>query len=158
MSDQVTSIPGTGTRKKYREGILKPGREWQMLVDLKKQLIFPREITITTFRPDIVMWSAEDKIVIIIELTIQWEGNSTADHERKHLKCSKMAAECQEAGWNANVYPVEVGCRGFVSRAMEQLLLESGIAGVNLQKTVKELEEEAEKAAGGGRETFNIRM
>lgn len=76
-----------------------------MLVDLKKQLVFPRGITITTLWPDIVIWSAEEKRVFIIELTISLEGNITAAHERKHLKYSEWAAECQEASWNAKVYP-----------------------------------------------------
>lgn len=54
---------------------LKPGREWQMLVDLKKQLIFPREITTTTLHPDMFMWSAEDKTVFIIELNLKASTN-----------------------------------------------------------------------------------
>lgn len=78
------------------------------------------------------MWSSVDKRVIVIELTIPWEENITAALERKHLKYSKLAAECQDAGWNAEAYPVEVGCRGFVSRAVVQLFRESGMAGANL--------------------------
>lgn len=40
-----------------RDTILRPGKEWQMLVDLIRQWAFPKEITTTTLRPDIVMWS-----------------------------------------------------------------------------------------------------
>lgn len=32
--------------------ILGPGKEWQLLVDLRRQLLFPREIITTTLRPD----------------------------------------------------------------------------------------------------------
>lgn len=69
--------------------------------------------------------------------------------EGNNLKYSHLAAECQEADWNAEVYPVDVRCWGFVSRAMVQLFCESGMAGANLDKAVKELKEEAEKPAIG---------
>lgn len=36
-------------------------------------------------------------------------------------------------------------CRGFVSRAVVQLLCGSGMTGSNLRKAVKDLEKEAEK-------------
>jgi len=99
-----------------------------MLVDLRKQLVFPRKITTT----DIIMWSMVEKRVHLIELTIPWE---------------ELAVECQEAGWRARVYPVEVGCQGFVGRTAVQLLHGAGVAGSNFWKAIKELVEEAEKAS-----------
>lgn len=70
------------------------------------------------------------------------EEGITAAHERKHLKYSKLAAEHQEAGWKAKVYPVEVGCRGFVSKAVVQLFRGAdGMTRSNLRKAVKELGE-----------------
>ncbi len=89
-----------------------------MLADLRRQLVFLREIIMTTLRPDIVMWSAVERSVHLIKLTIPWEEGMTAAHERKHLKYSELAAECREAGWRARVYPVEVGSRGFVSKTV----------------------------------------
>lgn len=130
-----------------RNLILTPGKEWQMLADLKKQLVFPREILTTTLRPDIVMWSVVEKRVLLIELTIPWEEGMTAAHERKRLKYAELAAECQEAGWKARVYPVEVGSRGFVGKTAVQLLRGAGVMGSNLRKAMKELGEEAEKAS-----------
>lgn len=38
-----------------------PGKGWEMRVDLGKQLVFPAEITQTTLRPDVVMWSTAAK-------------------------------------------------------------------------------------------------
>lgn len=83
-----------------------PGKEWQMVVDLRKQLVFPREIMIATLPvlPDIFMWSAWEKRVHIIELTIPWEEHDS-NPQRKHLKHSELAAECQRAGWKARVTP-----------------------------------------------------
>lgn len=46
-----------------------PGKGWQMAVDFKKQLLFPREIiTTTTLRQDTVMCSAGEKRFLLIEL------------------------------------------------------------------------------------------
>lgn len=120
--------------------ILRPRMGWRMLADFRRQLFFPKDITTTTFRPDIVMWSALEKSVHIVELTIPWEEGMTVTHMRKQLKYL-------EAGWKARVYPVEVGRRGFVGKAVAQLLHSAGMMGASLRKAVKELEEEAENAS-----------
>lgn len=62
----------------------------------------------------------------------------TAAHERKRLKYSELAA-----GWKARLYPVEVGCRGFVGKIVVQRLHGAGMVGSKLRKAVKELGEEA---------------
>ena len=67
--------------------------DWELLVDLKPQLVFPPEITSTSSRPDIVIWSKNAKTVIIIELTIPWEENVEAAHERKMLKYQGLTVE-----------------------------------------------------------------
>lgn len=126
--------------------ILRPGKEWQMLADLRRQLMFPREIISTTLRPDIFMWSAVERAVHMIELTIPWEEGMAAA-ERKHLKYSELVVECQEAGWRARVYPVEVGSRGFVGKAAVHLLRSAELTGSSLRKVVKELREEVEKVS-----------
>lgn len=99
-----------------RNTVLTQCKEWLVLADLRKQLVFPREIGTTTLRPDIIMWSTVEKSVLLVELSIPWVEGMAAAHKRKHLKYSELVAECQEAGWRARVYPVEVGCRGFVGR------------------------------------------
>lgn len=115
------STPQPPTQK--RSSTLTPGKEWQMMIDLKKQLVFPREILTTTLRPDIVMWSSVEKRVLRIELTIPWEEGMTTAHERKYLKYTELAAECQE------------------------LLRDVGVAGANLRRAVKELGEEADRSS-----------
>lgn len=74
------------------------------------------------------MWSAVERAVHMTKLTILWDEGMTAAHEREHLKYSELAAECQEAGWSSREYP-------------------AGLMGSSLQKAVKELGEEAEKAS-----------
>lgn len=68
----------------------------------------------------------------------------TTAHERKPLKYIKLAAKCQEAGWN-----LACGGRlyiaGFVGKTTVQLLHGVGVVGLSLRKATKVLGEEAEK-------------
>lgn len=47
-------------------GILATARDWQLLVDLEKQLKFPNHIVTTTLRPDIVLLSESTKQVVLL--------------------------------------------------------------------------------------------
>ncbi|XP_077382825.1 5-azacytidine-induced protein 2 isoform X1 [Festucalex cinctus] len=124
-----------------------PGHEWDMRVDLNSQLRFPTEITTTSLRPDIVVWSTEAKVVHLIELTVPAEGGIEAAFEHKKAKYSELAAECREVGWKTTIYPVEVGCRGYVGLSATRLLRDAGVTGGKLRKAIKDLAEEAEKGS-----------
>ena len=128
-------------------GLLSPGNDWAMRVDLGKQLQFPREIVETSLRPDLVMWSETCKTVLLVELTVPWEGGVEAANERKRAKYADLVAECREAGWRASVWPVEVGCRGFVGSSTARLLRDMGCTGAGHRKAMRELAEEAEKGS-----------
>jgi len=52
-----------------KSSMLAPGKEWQILADLRKQLVFPREIMNTTLQPEIIMWSTVVRRALLIELT-----------------------------------------------------------------------------------------
>lgn len=60
-------------------------------------------------RPDVVMWSAAAKMVLITEQTVPWEEGMSVAHEFKWLKYSDLAAECRDLGWSATIHLVEVG-------------------------------------------------
>ena len=96
--------------------------DWKMLVDVGWQLAFRSEIATTTLRPDMVLWSPSLKKVFIIELTVPWEDSVDEAYEQKRLHYAELAAEAQHRGWNADVRPVEVGCRGFVAESTIRLL------------------------------------
>lgn len=53
-----------------------PSQEWNMRVDLDRQLCFLTEITTTSLHPDTVVWSTKAKSVLIIEKDKCW-GKST---------------------------------------------------------------------------------
>lgn len=85
-----------------------------MLVDLDQRLCFPVEIATTSLRPDLVLWSSSLRSAFIVELTVPWEDAVMEAYEQKSLKYSELAADAEKHGWKTKVYPVEVGCRGFV--------------------------------------------
>lgn len=54
-----------------------------MRVDLGRKLWFPREIVEASLRPDLMLWSAASKMVLLVELTVPWKGGLDAAHELK---------------------------------------------------------------------------
>ena len=66
------------SRQKDTARLLSSGYKWTMRFDLGKQLQFPREIVETLLRPDLVMWSEACKAVLLVELTVPWEGGLEA--------------------------------------------------------------------------------
>lgn len=66
------------------------------------------------------------------------------DNERKQLKYSELAAEWQEAGWKARVYP----CGGRLPGLCGQdNCATAGVVCANLRKATKALGEGAEKGS-----------
>lgn len=54
------------------EGLLTTAQDWQLMVDLVRQLKFPTHIAVTSLRPDIIL-SEATKQLALIELTVSWE-------------------------------------------------------------------------------------
>lgn len=88
-------------------GQLSSARDWNLLVDIGRQLVFPPEITTTTLRPDIVLWSPSIKKDHIIKLTVPWDNSVDEAYERKYLRYAELAAEAEQYSWNTEVHPVE---------------------------------------------------
>ena len=63
--------------------ILKPGMGWQIDADLDRALRFPSYIAVIQQRPALIIWSDVVKRVIIVELTVPWQGNMEWVYERK---------------------------------------------------------------------------
>lgn len=78
--------------------LLFPGSEWPMRTDLNQQLKFPPEITPTSRRPDIILWSIPTRIVIMAELTVPWEEGMDAACQRKKEKTWHLCAPSRVEG------------------------------------------------------------
>ena len=129
------------------KGILASANDWEMQVDLKKQLKFPEEIAHTSLRPDMVLWSRGTKQVVLIELTVPWEERIEEAYERKLKKYQALILESQENRWKAWNLPVEVGCRGFAGQSLWRTLRRLGIEGVAKKRLVGNITRQAEAAS-----------
>jgi len=58
-----------------------------------------------------------------------------------------LATEAEQRGRRVQVYPVEVGCQGFVAHSTTRFLRVIGFGGQELRRTVKNLSEAAEKSS-----------
>ncbi|XP_015234767.1 PREDICTED: uncharacterized protein LOC107087608 [Cyprinodon variegatus] len=133
--------------KKTQGGLLTTARDWQLLVDLGRQLRFPDYIAAMTLRPDMVLSSTSTRQVVLLELTVPWEDRIEEAQERKRAKYAELIAECRRNGWKARCEPIEVGCRGFAGRSLHRVLGLIGTCGLQRQRATKNILEAAEKAS-----------
>lgn len=63
-----------------------PHQDWNMRVDLNRQLQFPTEMTTISLWPDIVMRSTKARAVLLIELTVLLEEGTETAFEHKKAK------------------------------------------------------------------------
>lgn len=75
-------------------GILAMAQDWQLSVDLKKQLRFSQHIVSTTLRPDKLQVSESTKNIIIMEVTLPWQDCLGEDHEKKRTKYEHRVTNC----------------------------------------------------------------
>lgn len=82
-----------------------------------------------------------------MELIVPWEDGVEKAFERKCLKYSKLATEVVQNGWKVRIFPVEEGCRGFVTTSTTSLLRKIGVRGRSLQQAIKSLSNAAERSS-----------
>lgn len=119
-----------------------PGGNWEPRADLDRKLRFPQQITVTSFQPDIVLWSTITKTVIMVELTVPlWEDSLESAYEKKE-KYADLSTAYTEARWSAFTYPVEVSCRGFTGTSTQRIPKSLGVRGARLSKALKDVAEQ----------------
>ena len=60
-------------KTKKNLGLLSTAQDWQLTVDIGRQLNFPLHVTKTSLRPDIILVSEATKIIVMLELTVPWK-------------------------------------------------------------------------------------
>ena len=108
-----------------KPSLLEGYMDWHVATDLKHKFIFSTEIVLTTKRPDIVIWSVKAKKVFVIELTVPFEENFDWAHQCKLEKYEDLREQYVRNGWITNVFPIEVGCRGFIANSTSVFLTSS---------------------------------
>lgn len=128
-------------------GLLTTARDWELKVDLGRQLKFPEAVAETPLRPDMVLISGAAKKVVLLELTVPWEERMEEAHERKRGKYAELLEKCRSNGWNASCHPIEVGCRGFVGQSLCRAYRMLGITGASQRGAIKSATDAAEMAS-----------
>lgn len=84
-----------------------------------------------------------------MELTVPWEDGVEEAYERKKTKYSELATEAAQNGWKTKIFPVEVGCTGFVATSMTSLLKKMGVRVAPSNKQSSPCQMQWKKAAIG---------
>ena len=140
---QTTRKKSEPKSKEHSIGLLNRVRDWELRVDLDKRLVFPFKID-TRLRPDMILYSTANKLLIIIEPTVPWESMIDKAYERKY---SDLCDDCREKGWYVWCYPVEVGCLGFVGTSHIRALRRIRLTGKERNKAVNEISDVGGKAS-----------
>ena len=127
--------------------LLRCGNDWVFLFDLEFEagLIFPPEIASTTQRPDIVIYSKSNKIVVLVELTCPLEDRISTAHELKKDRYLELNCRCH--GGTAFHFPVEVGSRSFVVYSLTSCLQKLGFPSYLAKKARNECSKIALRAS-----------
>ena len=140
---QGSKVPDRKKTSEDTEG--QSGGQWEVAADLEGcKRFFPIP---TTKKPDLVIWSEEEKEVHLVELTVPHEDNISMAHERKERRYDTLVEECEEAGWKATHFPVEVGCRGFIATSVRKWMRVAGLGPKKENAMMKALQETVEKAS-----------
>ena len=132
--------------KKYnKSGILHEAKDWVMEVDVDQQLRFPEAISISTQRPDIVIYSLKLRKVILIQLTCPAEENIEERHSEKESRYESLLKDCINAGWKVHLFAIEVGARGYAACLLRSCLSRLGF----IQRTVRVIIKKASDTALG---------
>ena len=126
-----------------KPSLLEGCTDWHVATDLKHNFLFPTEIALTAKRPDIVIWSVKAKKVFVIELTVPYEENFDWAHQRKLEKYEDLREQCVRKGWITNVFPIEVGCRGFVVNSTAVFLTNLGLPPSDKREYMEKIQDKA---------------
>ena len=84
---------------------------------------FPSTVASTDLRPDLVVWSDTQQVLVLAELTVCFETNFVDASQRKRDKYQDLLETCTANGYTTTLIMLEVGSRGFMNiGGFEQLL------------------------------------
>ncbi|KAJ8338397.1 hypothetical protein SKAU_G00373630 [Synaphobranchus kaupii] len=133
--------PRARTTAKNLPSILQRASDWEMQVDLKRKLVFPQDVAVTSLWPDMVLLSRSTKTMLVAELTVPWEGRLAISHQLKRAKYQDLIDEALIKGWHATVFPIEVGCPGFPTTSVCYFLQKFGLGPKHLKIATREIAE-----------------
>lgn len=75
-----------------------------------------------------------------------WEEGCEEAHERKALKYHMLIQKCKNKVWQAWLFPVVIGCRGFPAKSAWWLLSALGMNEKSKKHATHRMVQEAERA------------
>lgn len=122
-------------------------QDWEVVWDEDKSpAMFPPVIVTTAKRPDITIYSTEEKRCLVIELTVPAEENLAQANSRKKCKYTDLIQECKDAGWETKYFPVEVGSRGFSNQTLRSCFKYLGLANKDIRIAIDDVSKTALRA------------
>ncbi|KAM7009825.1 scavenger receptor cysteine-rich domain-containing protein DMBT1-like [Tautogolabrus adspersus] len=137
----------TSTATKNTPSTLQRASDWELRVDLKRRLVFPQDVAVTSLRPDMVLLSRSIKTIIVVELTVLWEERLVTSHQLKKAKYQDLVDEAVLKGWHATSYPIKIGCRGFPAKSVRYFLQRVGLEAKQLKKATRDIAAAAESSS-----------
>ena len=84
-----------------------------------------------------IQFKFNSKIVIIAELTIPFETNIDWAHQRKLEKYEGLREQCTKNDWSTDIFPLEIGCRGFILNATSTFFTKIGLTPAKKREYIK---------------------
>ena len=125
--------------RKPKVGLLHSAPKWKILYDFQGSPTVPSFLTVTTLRPDIVLYSCSIKAVIIIELTCPCEENMPYWHDKKRENYHSLCTSIKANGWRVFFFAVEVGARGYTAESLLSCLRCLGFPSKLCRSTIKNM-------------------
>jgi hypothetical protein len=121
-------------------GLLALAFDWQLLIDdVTGKISLPSAVGFdSSDRPDIIIFSISQKIIIWAELTVPLEENIMNARLRKTAKYQKLAVALRLQGWKVYDFTIEVGSIGYVSQSFGYFLRKLPISSSEVKKIEKE--------------------
>ena len=123
--------------KQQNVGLLHFAEDWKILSDRKSSLVVPIFLAVTTLRPDIIIYSVQTRVVIIIELTSPCEENFEARHKQKVDKYFALCEAIRFNKWVVHFFAVEVGARGYCASNVRSCFKKLGFSNKACKSLLK---------------------
>ena len=111
------NISKTARENMHQPSLLEGCTDWHVATDWKHNFIFP-------------LWFGplkQKKKRFCFELTVAFEENFDWAHQHKLEKYENLWEQWVRNGWITNVFPIEVGYRGFIANLTSILLINLGL-------------------------------
>ena len=123
-------------KNKHRSSLLNGCIDEHVTTDLEHHFVFPIEIVLTTQHADTVIWSVKLKKNFVIVLMVPFKENFDWAN-CKLEKYEDLWEQYVRNGWMTHVFPIEVGCRGFIINSISVFLTKFGLSQSDKWKYIK---------------------